>query len=472
MPCMLFSQATFERTYGGPYYDAGSSVLQTTDNGYMIVGTSRYYDSEINYLYLIRTDAYGDTIWTRTYGGKEHESGTFIQATSDSGYIISGSTRSFGAGSADVYLIKINAAGDTLWTKTFGGIGIDYGNCVRQTEDQGYIIAGHTDSYGSGLYDIYLIKTDASGDTLWTKVLGGSDYDWCKNIQQTPDEGYIIVGDTKSFGAGDSDVFLIKTDASGDTLWTKTYGGANYDRGFSLVQTLEGYIIVGVTESFGAGEGDIYIIKTNLAGDTLWTKTMGGTDYDRAHFIQKTYDDDYILVANTKSYGAGDGDVYLAKIDSGGNVYWTRTFGGSEYDNGTCVRQTSDKGFIITGSSKSYSTSDNYDIYLVKTDANGLLTGIENLRMPVGSKDIQLYQNFPNPFNASTTFSYKVNKPSRIKLELYALDGSLVTKIFEKHHQPGEYQWKWNTKGICSGIYFYRLRSSEGEITKKMILLK
>lgn len=472
MSSMLLSQTTFERTYGGPYHDSGSSVLQTTDNGYIIIGTSRYYNSDINSIYLIRTNSNGDTLWTRVFGGEDHDSGTFIQATSDMGYIISGSTNSFGAGGTDVYLIKINATGDTLWTKTYGGTGTDYGHCVRQTTDLGYIIAGHTNSFGSGFNDIYLIKTNASGDTLWTKVFGGINYDWCKNVQQTSDEGYIIVGDTKSFGAGDSDVYLIKTDASGDTLWTKTYGGANYDRGYSIVQTSEGYIIAGVTESFGAGERDVYIIKTNSTGDTLWTKTLGGIGYDIAYFIQKTYDDDYILVGDTESYGAVDGDVFLIKIDSGGDVYWTRTIGGSEFDHGNCVQQTSDEGYIITGSSYSYSISDDNDIYLVKTDVNGGLTRIENSRMPIGPTDFQLAQNYPNPFNAATTISYKVDIPSKIKLDIFSIDGSVVRKIFEKCHQPGQYQWKWNAENISSGVYLYRLSNGESYITKKMILLK
>lgn len=470
---LLLSQTTFERTYGGPYYDAGSSVLQTSDDGYMVVGTSRYYDSEINYLYLIRTDAEGDTLWTRVLGGKEHESGTFIQKTSDSGYIITGSTNSFGAGNSDMYLIKTDDKGDTLWTKTFGGTGIDYGICVRQTEDQGYIIAGHTDSYGSGFYDIYLVKTDAAGDTLWTSVLGGSDFDGCRNIQITSDKGYILVGDTKSFGAGDSDVYLIRTDASGDTLWTKTYGGENYDRGYSLVQTMDGYIIAGATESFGAGNRDVFIIRTNASGDTIWTKTLGGTGYDMANFIQRTSDDGYIIVGETQSYGVLESDILLIKIDSAGNVFWTRTFGGAAHDRGACVQQTSDYGFVITGSTKSFSADGESDIYLVKTNAIGGLTDIRNDRnWTIGSKDFKAHQNYPNPFSESTIISYKVIKPSRIRLELFTLDGSLFMQIFEKHHQPGEYQWRWNPENLDGGLYFYRLRSNEGEITRKMILLK
>jgi hypothetical protein len=181
-----------------------------------------------------------------------------------------------------------------------------------------------------------------------------------------------LVGDTKSFGAGDSDVYLIRTDESGDTLWTKTYGGENYDRGYSLVKTLDGYLIAGATESFGAGSRDVCIIRTNLSGDTLWIKTLGGKGYDMANFIQRTYDDGFIIVGETESYGALESDIFLIKIDSAGNVYWTQTIGGAEYDPGACVQQTSDYGFVITGSSKSYSAEGESDIYSVKTNAFGV----------------------------------------------------------------------------------------------------
>jgi hypothetical protein len=472
IPAGSLPQKTFEKTFGGPYYDAGNSVLQTQDNGYLIIGTSRYYNPNVNSLYLVKTDIYGDTIWTKVYGGDANTSGTFIQVTSDSGYIVLGATNSYGAGSEDVYLLKINTDGDTLWTKTFGGPGIDYGHCVRQTEDQGYIIAGHTNSYGSGLNDIYLIKTDILGDTLWTKSIGGSDYEWCKNIQQTSDMGYILVGDTKSSGKGDNDVYLIKTDASGDTMWTRTYGGSNYDRGYSLVQTPEGYIIAAGTESFGAGKRDLYIIGTNSAGDTLWTKILGGPEYDNASFIQKTDDGNYIIAGETGSFGDTEIDLFLVKIDPAGNVLWTRTFGGAGYDRGSCVQQTNDGGYIITGSSYSYSVQDDSDIYLVKTDSGGYLTQIADDRWPDRLLDFKLAGNFPNPFREATTFSYQVFQPSRIKLEIFALDGSLLMQIFDKYHLSGEYQVKWHPGNLDDGCYFYRLRSNADEITGKMILTR
>ena len=218
--------------------------------------------------------------WERDYGGAGTEYSYSVQQTTDAGYIVAGGTLSFG-NSYQVYLIKTNASGDTLWTRTYGGTNYDYGRSVQQTSDAGYIIAGFTNSFGAGGMDVYLIKTNASGDTLWTRTYGGTDNDPGYSVQQTSDTGYIVAGATHSFGAGD-DVYLIKTDGSGDTLWTRTYGGTNQDLGYSVRQTSDGgYIIVGSTNSFGAGNYDVWLIKTNASGDTLWTRTYGGTNPDQ-----------------------------------------------------------------------------------------------------------------------------------------------------------------------------------------------
>ncbi len=172
-------------------------------------------------------------------------------------------------------------APDGLWTKTFGGEYQDWGSSIQQTSDGGYIIAGTIGDFSPNYSDIWLLKTDANGDTLWTKTFGGSDYDWGNSVQQTLDGGYIIAGNVDMIHPVNGDVWLIKTNANGDTLWTKTFGEGDYNWGNSVQQTSDGgYIITGLTLSFGAGSSDVWVIKTNKYGDTIWTKTLGGGDWD------------------------------------------------------------------------------------------------------------------------------------------------------------------------------------------------
>ncbi|MBL7192275.1 T9SS type A sorting domain-containing protein [bacterium] len=367
IPAFSQPDTLWTKTFGGISTDVGRSVQQTSDGGFIIAGYTYSYGAGGSDVYLIKTDAVGDTTWTKTFGGNNSDNGYSVQQTADGGYIIAGYTYSYGVGNDDVYLIKTDAFGDTAWTKTFGGSYCDYGESVQQTVDGGYIIAGYTYSYGAGNDDVYLIKTDAVGDTAWTKTFGGSDWERGYSVQQTSDEGYIIVGKTCSYGAGSWDVYLIKTDASGDTAWTKTFGGSWDDYGYSVQQTADGgYIIAGGTESYSIGNDNVYLIKTDASGNLQWYRTFGGSGYDVSYSVQQTADGGYIIAGYTWSYGAGGYDIYLIKTDAVGDTTWTKTFGGSEYDYGYSVQQTFEGGYIITGFTTSYGAGLG-DVYLIRT---------------------------------------------------------------------------------------------------------
>ena len=475
----LFAQTPdtlWTKTYGGMFgNDGGRSVQQTTDGGYIISGTTNSFGAGNLDFYLIKTDANGDTLWTKTYGGGANDGARSVKQTSDGGYIIVGDTYSFGAGGQDIYLIKTDTNGDTLWTKTIGGPNGEGGNSVLQTIDRGYIIAGWTGSIGAGSGDVYLIKTDALGNPLWAKTYGASDNDVGYSVQQTSDGGYIIAGWSYSFSMY-SDFYLIKTDANGDTLWTKIYGksdGAN-NEARSVQQTSDnGYIIVGYTNESGL-YFDVYLLRTDIDGNVLWTKILGGANDDFGFSVQQTVDGGFIIAGSSASFGAGGDDVYLIKTDANGDTLWTKTIGGTNDDWGSSVQQISDGGYIIVGSTSSYGAGMT-DVWLIKTEPE--VTGIDEDNLTKIPKGFTLSQNYPNPFNPETTISFSNPKVSSINISIYDIKGQKIKTITNENFQKGYHEVYWNgkdenDKSVSSGIYFYKMETDNFSEVKKAIFLK
>jgi hypothetical protein len=369
MPVAKSAGPVFERCYGGEKNDYGYSVAPTSDHGCIIVGSTVSFGSGLTDIYLIKTKANGDTLWTRTFGGADYDIGYSVQQTSDGGYIIAGTTRSLGVGRYDACLVKTDALGRLVWMRTYGDTSDDGFRSVEQTSDGGFVMAGCSESRGAGQGDVYLVRTDARGDTLWTRTLGGASRDEGFSVRQTADKGFVIAGLTQSYGAGGDDVYLIKTDAQGDTEWTRTFGCGDDDFAYAVRQTDDGgYIVVGLNESFGAGGEDVYLVRTNAAGDTLWTRTCGGPNSDEAHSVEETADGGFVVAGSTHSYGAGDFDGYLIRTGPGGDVRWTRTLGSTGDDGAWAVAPVANGGFFVAGYK---SSAGSRDVFLVRTDSAG-----------------------------------------------------------------------------------------------------
>jgi len=293
-------------------------------------------------------------MFVKTFGGDENEYGYSVQQTTDDGYIITGEM------DRDVWLLKTNSNGDSLWSKTFGGNTIDKGYSVKQTTDGGYIITGYTWSFGNGNSAVWLIKTDSQGNEQWNKTFGGAYNQYGRSVQQTTDGGYIITGHYVAAG-NIEDLWLIKTDPQGNEEWNQTFGGSEVDWGYSVQQTTDdGYIITGKTRSFGNGNNDVWLIKTDPQGEEEWNQTFGGSESDEGRSVQQTTDGGYIIIGSTTS--SSGSNLWLIKTDSNGNEEWNQTF---ESGEGHSVQQTTDGGYIFTG--------QNWiaDILLIKTDNQG-----------------------------------------------------------------------------------------------------
>ena len=499
----------WDNTFGGNNDDEGYSVQQTTDGGYIIAGYTVSFGAGLNDVFLVKADASGNQVWAKTFGGAQDDEGYSVLQTNDGGFLIGGVTSSYGAGSRDMWMIKTDAAGNLVWQKTHGGLSSDGAWYVAQTSDGGFILTGWTLSYGPGsIGNAWLVKTDSLGNQQWNKFFGGDDADRGYAAQQTTDGGYILTGYTGSFGAGLYDMLLIKTDPSGNAEWTKTFGGTGRDYGNSVQQMSDGgFIVLGYTLSFGAGGDDFYLVKTDANGNEEWFTTYGGSASDVGFFVRQTNDGGLILTGHTLSFGSGVHDVWLIKTDnivpvelisftsevSENNVklLWSTS---TEVNNmGFEIQKLQDlptgqagwvsisfvPGFGTTTEVHHYSFVDEslqsgkYEYRLKQIDLDGSFKYSNIIEVTVNLPgEFSLEQNYPNPFNPSTTLRYEIPEGSFVILKVYDVLGNEIVTLVNEEKPAGTYKLTWNAANLPNGVYFYTLSTGNFLSTKKMVLLK
>ncbi|MDP3682575.1 MAG: T9SS type A sorting domain-containing protein, partial [Ignavibacteria bacterium] len=333
---------------------------------------------------------------------------------------------------------------------------------IKRTKDEGYIITGTGGNDGS---DLFLLKIDSQGDTLWLKSYGNPNQDEGRYVQQTTDGGYIITGFTEFPAPRGSDIWLLKTDYKGDTLWTKTYGGKYFDGAFSVSETKNGgYFITGqytIDGELGL-EIHIWLLKTDSNGDTIWTKKINNGSWgDYAYSCKPTSDSGFIIVGETTSDNF-DSDIYLLKLDRDNNVEWSNTIGRDLVENGdekrfrgNDVTETVDGGYLITGFKRVEIEWDEYqDLCIVKTNNKGQLTDIIETKTKF-IQNFELSQNYPNPFNPTTQIQYALPSTSNVIVTVYNSLGQTVKVFNEGTKEAGNHNIIFNGEGLSSGIYLY-----------------
>ena len=311
----------WDEAFGEERNDVARSIIQTKDGGYAVVGSIWTKYARKQDFWLIKLGENGNKEWEKTFDKDEHDIAYSIIQTKDGGYAIAGGTGKRFWGEVNCWVIKLDAKGNMEWDNDFGGIGWDEIYSIIQTKGGDFIATGGAWSKGAGRGNVYVAKLNKRGNLIWDKTFGGSDYDEARSIIQTDDGSYTIAGFTISEDTGDRDVWVIKLDKEGNKIWDKTLGGTSEDWANSIIQTNNGdYMVAGWTKSMGAGKTDVWIIKLNKKGDLVWDKTFGGSEDDEAHSIIQTEDGGYAVVSWTESKGAGNSDVWVIKLDENGNL--------------------------------------------------------------------------------------------------------------------------------------------------------
>jgi predicted secreted protein len=309
----------WSQTYGGTNADGEHHrvyLVEVSDGGFVLAGNTESLGAGSTDIWLIKVDGSGIMEWNHTYGGPGLENPISLIQTSDGGFMVTGSTLPLGPEERDFWLVKTDSFGNLEWNKTYGGVGSDWGRSVIETSDGGYILVGDTTSFGAGGSDYWLVKTDENGNMQWNRTYGGSDQEIPYDMIETSDKGFVIVGKTSSFGAGGSDCWLIKVDSLGYVEWNQTFGGGKNDSAESLVQTSDGgFAFVGVTESFASGWTECWLIKTDSFGNMVWNRTYGEDNDDWGHSLIVTSDGGFAFAGETSSFGAGNYDFWLVKTD-------------------------------------------------------------------------------------------------------------------------------------------------------------
>ena len=368
------------KTFGGSNIDHVFSIQQTIDEGFIVAGYSYSYGAGGYDIWILKLTDKGTVEWEKTYGSIYNDYARSVQQTQDQGYIIAGYTSSSISENFDFLIIKLDAQGNISWQKTYGGIYSDTAREIQQTSDGGYIITGYTDSFGTNTTDIWVIKLDASGDVSWEKTYGGSGSDIARSIQQTSDGGFIVAGQTQSFGASDSYLWVLKLDMTGEVGWQNIYSGEGFDGATSIQQTQDGgYIVAGSTIPSLSGTFDIWALKLDGNGNVSWQKTYGGAGDDYPVSLQQTSDRWFVIAGWTTSFGAGIRDYLIIKLDSNGDIIWQKTYGGSLLDEAHYIRQTSDGGYVVAGDSFS-SPGGSLECMIIKIDTNGEIPNCQLMR--------------------------------------------------------------------------------------------
>jgi len=452
------------RTYGTIWAEGARAMEITSDGGCIIVGQT--FPNDTSDIYLLKVNSLGDTLWTRTYGGWSWEAAYDVKQTYDGGYVIVGETNSFGEG-YPLCFVKTDSSGNQQWLRTFSFSSENIGFATEQCTDGGYLIAGvvhHWNPYESHALPI---SPDCNGDTLWTRLYGGETGAGAYDIEPTSDGNYIFAGHT---GTSGWEVLLVKIDGNGDILWQRSYNPDLAGGACCIKETSDGGFIVGAYVTVPCMYADIYVLRTDANGDTLWTRIFTFPNADEfVYDVVETADHGFVFVGRNSPGYLGD-DVYAFKIADDGVIQWEQNYGGLSSDGAYAIEGTGDGGFLLAGATSSFGAGAG-DVYLIRLGPEEP-PSVPHGKVEMFAKTFALHPAYPNPFNSSTVLRYEVPMSGPVRLTIHNLLGQQVATVVDRTMSVGSYSAIWNASNMPSGIYFCRLSTPGFQSVRKMVLIR
>jgi hypothetical protein len=448
------------KTFGGSQNEQGYAFTILSDGNYAVVGRTRSEGAGANDLWVLKIDAHAGTlIWSRTFGSETLEQGHWVEATPDGGMVVLGFSNGLpdGGGRFDYLLLKLDANGNEEWSKLYGGKNREIGFCVHEAYGAGYVLVGYSKT-GNIRGDIRVYRVDGGGELVWDSLYQSPYVDYGHQISKTSDGGYMIIGSESGFyypssldhAKDNADLFLIKIDSSGAEMWRKVYGGRRHDLGRAFHQAPGGgWYLFGSTQSEGAGSFDQFLIRINEDGDSLWSRTYGGAEWDYGTSIDVDPDGDLYLLGTTNSLGnTGSPDILLQKTDPQGGLIWALTLGGTESDYGYQVRVLPEGGCMLVGATRSFGNGEQ-DVYIVKVSTNGRVEFF--IDEPI-VRDAVVY---PNPVsNGSIVDPGSILGLTSFEWRVYDAAGRLIIR----EDVGGGQTTSVSNDKLPSGIYLYEIR--------------
>ena len=441
------------KTFSGTGSFGAGTVVETRDSGFAVIGIGQYTLGNNVKMFLIRTDKNGDTLWTKSYGGGLTNYIVDLIQTSDGGFVMTGYTNSYLPSGFNMYVIKIDSIGSYVWKRTFGGHSSDFGTAVKETADHGFIVTGNTGSFSCWITDAYLVKLNSSGNLQWSKTFCVAGSCSASDVLETTDSGYVLIGNCGLYQSNDDDIFMIRTNSIGDTIWTKTFGGVNYDDGYQIKVTPDsGYVVVGYSSSFDTS-GTPFCFKTDFEGNLQWSKIA--FEGQGSSYSSLVISDSAIYVSGTRN-NLGLSSVSFSRIGLNG------------YGCNLIPIQTPEKHYTLQVHSPGtlVGTGGTYYSHPFQTISGTSVVEIcDIVGIPSYPHSLNyFFQIDPNP--ASTTFTINSslieNENGTIEI-IDVLGRNVFTGI-------ARVKAEYNIASLTAGVYFVQLKTREGTAVSKLVI--